>query len=103
MCTMKMLLLALGLAGMFAVAAQAAATTVNVTTSSVAQATKVLNLNPNIKTIDVSANFGKASYEAIKAFLTSLENTQRLIDVVSLNFSTDLTAFTINLKTYYLD
>lgn len=66
------------------------------------QATKTSIDDPDLRFLDIAINFQGGNYEVLKLFLESLEQSRRLIDVVSLNFSSDLNNYTLNLRFYYL-
>lgn len=67
-----------------------------------AQAAKASDIDLDLRTLDIAINLQGGNYEILKLFLESLEQSRRLIDVVSLNFSSDLSNYTLNLRLYYL-
>ncbi|MBI5467120.1 MAG: hypothetical protein HY975_02810 [Candidatus Kerfeldbacteria bacterium] len=90
-------------------AAPAGATTNTETTGTTTNAAQAATAtNSAIKTQDVSISVADGtSYEQFKNFLKVVESSQRLFDVVSLNFATDsgsttTSDWTFVLRTYYL-
>lgn len=61
--------------------------------------------NRNIKTAVISLNIaGKTnSYEELKSFLDSLESFIPILDLRSINYTSDTSSFALQLYTYYLE
>ncbi|MDP2586968.1 MAG: hypothetical protein Q8P32_04345 [Candidatus Komeilibacteria bacterium] len=64
-----------------------------------------LNLDKNIRLVSINLNLTGGDYSAFKKFLDALEKNMRLLDVLSIDFSSTLSAgtdYTLALMTYYL-
>lgn len=64
-----------------------------------------LNLDKNIRLVNINLNLTGGDYPAFKKFLDALEKNMRLLDVVSIDFTSSLaegTDYNLALITYYL-
>jgi hypothetical protein len=55
-----------------------------------------------LKTININLGVTGSSYLGLKNLITQLENNLRLVDVISFDFSSTATSFTISVRAYYL-
>lgn len=54
-----------------------------------------------IKELDIALNLSGGDYFAFKKFLNAVESNLRIMDVTSINFSSEAETYALNLKTYY--
>jgi len=60
------------------------------------------NLPPGVKALEATVSVSAAPYTDLKIFLTNIEASLRLLDVVALLYSPVAKSYTITVRTYYL-